>query len=89
MTDPSETSPAIVARLFCAPDAILGSTWLDSVALGWTYTSLHRTVIDSGTLSATKTKEIYGHFMTKTAMKGLTGTYWLQDPTDTVRDEAK
>jgi hypothetical protein len=89
MTETSETSSAIVARLFRAPDALLGSEWLDSVASGWTDTSLHRHVIESGTLSATKTKELYGHFITKTAMKGTTGTYWLQKPQDTVREEAK
>ena len=89
MTETSETSSAIVARLFRAPDALLGSEWLDSVASGWTDTSLHRNVIESGTLSATKTKELYGHFITKTAMKGTTGTYWLQKPQDTVREEAK
>jgi hypothetical protein len=77
------------STLFRAPDAILGNKWLDLVASGWTDTSLHRDVIDSDTLSARKTKELYGHFITKTAMKGLTGTYWLQDPTDTVQEEAK
>jgi hypothetical protein len=89
MSDATETNAAILARLFRDPDAILGATWLDSVATGWTEESLHRHVLDNGTLTATKTKEIYGHFRTKTQMKGISGPYWLQDPMTFVRDEIK
>jgi hypothetical protein len=86
---PSESSPAILARLFRAPDAILGTKWLESVASGWTEASLHCKVVDTGTLNATKTKELYGHFITKTSTKGIPGPYWMADPTETVREETK
>ena len=91
MSDPatSETTPAILARLFRNPGALLGTTWLDSVAEGWTDSSLHSQVLSTGTLSVTKTKEIYGHFRRKTQMKGLPGPYWMPDPTDIVREEAR
>ena len=36
MSDTSETSTAILAHLFCDPDAILGTKWLNLVATGWT-----------------------------------------------------
>ena len=85
----SESSSAILARLFRAPDAKLGTKWLESVHLGWTEASSHCKVIDTGTLSAVKTKELYGHFRTKTQMRGLTGPYWMPDPLDHVKAETE
>ena len=89
MSENGETSAAIVARLFKDPDGPMGSKWLDSVGTGWTDTSLHRLVEKTSTLSAAKTREIYGHFRTKTQMKGCEGPYWQMDPTTTVRVQAK
>jgi hypothetical protein len=86
---PTETTSAILARLFRDPDAKLGIKWLELVNLGWTESSLHHQVVDQGTLTATKTKELYGHFRTKTQMKGLVGPYWMQDPMDFVQEETK
>jgi hypothetical protein len=89
MSDVSESSSAILARLFKDPDAILGKKWLASVKSGWTEASLHQMVIDSGTLTAIKTKDLYGHFRTKTNMKGVPGPYWMLDPLPFVQDETK
>jgi hypothetical protein len=91
MSETSETSSAILARLFRAPDAVLGTKWLESVHLGWTEASTHARVIDTGTLTASKTKELYGHFFrgTKTQMRGVQGPYWMPDPLDYVKAETK
>jgi hypothetical protein len=89
MSDVSETNSAILARLFKDPNAILGKKWLESVNSGWTEASLHHLVADSGTLPATKTKDLYGHFCTKTQMKGLAGPYWMPDPLPFVQDKTK
>jgi hypothetical protein len=56
--------------------------------MGWTETSLHCLVEKTGTLSAAKTKEIYGYFRTKTQMKSQEGTYWKPNPTAEVISEA-
>ena len=40
----------------------MGQEWLDTVESGWTDSSLHSLVVTSGTLSAAKAKELYGHF---------------------------
>jgi hypothetical protein len=89
MSDVSETNSAILTRLFKDPDAILGQKWLDSVNSGWTEASLHHLVVASGTLTAPKTKDLYGHFRTKTQMKGLVGPHWMPDPLPFVQDETK
>ena len=89
MTDSTETNAAIVARLFQGEDARMGTKWLESVSTGWTETSLHCLVETTGTLSAAKTKEIYGHFRTKTQMKSQEGPYWKPNPTADVQSEAK
>jgi hypothetical protein len=75
MSDSHESSAAILARVFQDPEAKMGEEWLDSVGEGWTGTSLHRLVVTNGTLSAAKSKEIYGHFSTKTQMRGIPGPY--------------
>ena len=89
MSDSTESSVAILTRLFTDPDAILGQEWLDSVESGWTTASLHRLVVTNGTLSAAKTKELYGHFWTKTQMKGISGPYWQKELVETVKKELK
>jgi hypothetical protein len=76
------TSAATLARLFKGPVARLGEKWIDSVIEGWTDAALHRRVLDTGTLGASKTKEMYGHFRTKTQMRGLAGPYWKEDPVE-------
>jgi hypothetical protein len=84
----SESNAAIVARLFRGTDAPLGSEWLTSVGSGWTDSSLHHLVEKTGTLRAAKTKEIYGHFRTKTQMASCEGPYWSPDPSTKVKAEA-
>jgi hypothetical protein len=83
------TSAATLARLFKGPDARLGKQWIDLMIEGWTDAALHRRVLDTGTLSGSKTKEMYGHFRTKTQMRGLAGPYWTEDPVDVVDKETK
>jgi hypothetical protein len=56
---------------------------------GWTDAALHRQVLETGTLSTSKTKEVYGHFSTKTQMRGLEGPYWTEDPADVVAKETR
>jgi hypothetical protein len=69
MTASTETAAASLARLFRGSDAIIGTDWLDSVKDGLTDTSHHRLVVSNGTLSAAKTRDMYGHYHTKTQMK--------------------
>jgi hypothetical protein len=45
--------------------------------------------IQMGTLKPTNTQELFGHFHTKTQMKGLVGRYYMVDPMETVKTEAK
>jgi hypothetical protein len=66
MSDSTETSAASLARLFQGSTASLGLAWLDSVQDGLSDTSSHRLVVKNGTFSAAKTREMYGHFRTKT-----------------------
>ena len=87
MSDSIETTAAILTRLFKAPNALLGQEWLDSVASGWTPASLQSLVVSTGTLSASKTKELYGHYRTKTQMRGISGPYWHKDQGDKVKKE--
>ena len=82
MSESNETSAAILTRLFQATDAPLGQEWLDSVESGWTDSSLHSLVVTSGTISAAKAKELYGHFCTKTQMKSIPGPYLAEGPGD-------
>jgi hypothetical protein len=53
---------------------------LDSVVSGWTDTSLHSLVVINGTLNVAKTREIYGHFCTKTQIKPGLEPYWKPKP---------
>ena len=87
MSDSIETTAAILTRLFKAPDALMGQDWLDSVASGWTPASLQSLVVTTGTLSASKTKELYGHYRTKTQMRGISGPYWHKEQGDKVKKE--
>jgi hypothetical protein len=80
MSDSTETSAAILTRLFQDSDAPLGQGWLDSVDHGWTEASLHHLVVTSGThMRAAEVRELYGHFRTKTQMKGIPGVYWKKE----------
>jgi hypothetical protein len=73
----TEPPAAIVARLFCGPDASLGPDWVDSVQVRLSDTSLHRLVVSNGTPTAARTRDMYGHFRTKTHMKHTPGRYEL------------
>ena len=84
-----ETSAASLARLFKGPDAHLGTKWMDSVEGGWTEESLHHKVLVTGTLTAAKTKEMYGHFRTKTQMRGVLGPHWTENPIDETKAEIR
>ena len=81
MTPSTETAAASLARLFRGSDAILRLDWLDSVEEGLTDTSYHHLVVLTGTLSAAKTRDMYGHYRTKTQMKSKPCRYWKEDPT--------
>jgi hypothetical protein len=85
MTSSDETNAAIIARLFRAPGAPMGSEWLEKVPMGLTDASMHRIVLTSGTLSAPKSKDMYGSIRSKTQMKGVVGTpYWHPAKADTL-----
>ena len=84
----SDTSTsATLTRLFQGPDASLGKKWTDSVPSGWMEAALHRVVLAKGTLNASKTKEMYGHYRTKTQVRGIPGPYWTPDPAAVVKSE--
>jgi hypothetical protein len=89
MTASTETAAASLARLFRGSDAILGTDWLDSVEDGLTDTSHHRLVVSNGTLSAAKTRDMYGHYRTKTQMKSKPCRYWKEDPTIGLKEDSK
>jgi hypothetical protein len=55
MSDSTESTIAILNRLFQEAEARLGKAWLDSVASGWTEILLHSPVVTNGTLSVAKT----------------------------------
>jgi hypothetical protein len=82
MSDSTESTIAIWNRLFKELGAKLGKNWLDSVASGWTETSLHSLVVTNGTLSVAKTREIYGHFCPKTQIKPDFEPYWKPKPAE-------
>ena len=84
-----ETSAASLTRLFKGPAAKMGTTWTDMVTTGWTDASLHHLVMTKGTLRTAKSKELYGHFRTKTQMKGLEGIHWTANPVDETKLEMK
>jgi hypothetical protein len=88
MTGAPETTAAIVARMFRSPTASLGSDWVDSVQVGMSDTSLHRLVVSNGTPSAAKTRDMYGHFRTKTQMKHTPGRYWKEAPAPVLSKDA-
>jgi hypothetical protein len=87
-TTSNETTAATLARLFQGRDATMGSEWLDSDGDGMSATAFHRLVVSKGTLSAAKTRDMYGHFRTKTQMKLTPGRYWLDDPTRSLKKDA-
>jgi hypothetical protein len=88
MSTSNETAAATLARLFRGPEAKIGSEWLDSVGTGLSDTSFHRLVVSNGTLSAAKTRDMYGHYRTKTQMKLTPGRYWKDDPTSGLQQDA-
>jgi hypothetical protein len=83
-----ETTAAILARLFRGPEASLGTDWVDSVQVGMSDTCLHRLVVSHGTPTAAKTRDMYGHFRTKTQMKHTPGRYWKEHPAPIVSQDA-
>jgi hypothetical protein len=85
----TETNAAIVACLFCDYDARLGSKWLASTGAGLTDSSIHRFVNSNSILGIAKTRDMYGHFCTKTQMLGTEGTYYRPEPTDYLTVEMK
>ena len=88
MTGSIETMTAIVARLFRGPDASLGSDWVDLVQVGLSDTCLHHLVVSNGTPSAARTRDMYGHFRTKTQMKHTPGRYWKETPVPVLTKDA-
>jgi hypothetical protein len=89
MIDSPETAAASLARLFRGSDAILGTDWLDSVGDGLTDTSYHHLVVSTGTLSAAKMRDMYGHYRTKTQMKSKPCRYWKEDPTISLQHDTQ
>jgi hypothetical protein len=87
MSASTESIAASLTRLFRASDAMLGKVWLESVSSGWTSESLHSLVVTNGTISAAKTREIYGHFRTKTQMKSIPSPYSPLAPVPLVKKE--
>ena len=84
-----ETSAASLTHLFKASDAKMGTKWMDTVTTGWTKTSLHHLVMKKGTLSAAKSRDQYGHYRTKTQMRGLLGPYWTENPVNKTETEIR
>jgi hypothetical protein len=62
--------------------AKMGTRWTDTVTTGWTEASLHHLVMKKGNISTAKTKDLYGHFRTKTQMGGILGPYWTKNPVE-------
>jgi hypothetical protein len=87
MSNSTESTIAILNRLFQAPEAKLGKDWLDSVVSGWTDTSLHSLVVTNSTLSAAKTREIQGYYCTKTQIKPGLEPYWKPKPGEAAKLE--
>jgi hypothetical protein len=75
--------------LFKGQDALLGTSWVDSVSSGWSMDSHHRLVISQGTVLVTKTRDMYGHFRTATQIQCIKGTYYMKDPTTSLVVAAK
>jgi hypothetical protein len=83
-----ETTAAVLARLFKGSNATLGSNWVDSVNVSLSDTCLHHLVVSNGTLSAAKTRDMYGHFHIKTQMKHTPGRYWKEAPIPALKQDA-
>jgi hypothetical protein len=88
MIEITEPPAAIVARLFRGPDASLGTAWVDSVQVGLSDTSLHRLVVSNGTPTAARTRDMYGHFRTKTQAKHTPGRHWKEAPVPLLSQDA-
>ena len=84
----TETTAAILARLFCGTTASMGTNWVDSVQVGMSDTCLHSLVVSNGTPSAAKTRDMDGHFRMKTQMKHMLGCYWKEAPIPFVSQDA-
>jgi hypothetical protein len=84
----TEPPAAIMAGLFPGPDASLGTDWIDSVQVGLSDTSLHRLVVSNGTLTAARTRDMYGHFCMKMQMKHTPGRYWKEAPVPFLSQDA-
>jgi hypothetical protein len=84
----TESPAAIVASLFRGPDASLGTAWVESVQVGLSDTSLHHLVVSNGTPTAARTRDMYGHFRTKTQMKHTPGRYWKEAPVPLLSQDA-
>jgi hypothetical protein len=89
MTSSSTSNEALLARLFQDPDARLGTEWLKSAGVGLTDTSLYSLVTSTGAIIIAKTREMYGHFCTRTQMQGTPGPYYSLDPTTHLTTETQ
>jgi hypothetical protein len=66
MVTSTELIAASLGHLFKSPDAMLGSSWVESVLSGWTNVSLPSLVVSHGTLHTSKARDMYIHFYTAT-----------------------
>jgi hypothetical protein len=83
-TDPTpvpttETSAEALPRLFLAPKAPLGKTWLTSTGNIVSNESLHCLVMASTVPPIAKARNMYGHFRTASQMNKVSGIYWKPD----------
>jgi hypothetical protein len=75
----TETSAEALSRLFLAPTAPLGQTWLTSTGNIVSNESLHCLVMASTIPSIAKARNMYGHFRTASQMNKVSGIYWKPD----------
>ena len=75
-----EISAETLSRLFLAPDAPLGETWLQSASLPLSDDSLPALVLASNIPSMVKARSTYGHFRTASQMHKVSGRYWKPEP---------
>jgi hypothetical protein len=81
MVASTEMAAASLGRLFKGSDALLGTSWVDSVNSGWSTDSHHHLIVSEGTVCASKTRNMYGHFRMATQIQRTEGTYYSKDPT--------
>lgn len=78
----SSTEPPAEAleRLFLAPDAPLGATWLQNASIPLSDDALHHLVLKSKIPSLIQARSSYGHFRTASQMHKVPGSYWPSAP---------